>query len=216
MLKRDLQEPHEEATGKIITAKNVATDEDIRQLLGDIEGQERLWVVLMIITGRRAIDIGRMKYKKVSLYDDKIGVIIPKDKASRQPVSFNFKWTEFDVNGCDISMLKKEFEENCENKTGFVIQPENEGKNRQQCLTIMKQRIARKAKFNLHALRSRRAVICLMEGRSESLVKSKIGWRSEEMVRYYTILSADQICQFKSYSAFCKYLLKQISSDNLK
>ena len=211
MLKRELQSPHEDAEGKKLTRKNLATDEDIRDLLGKINGQEFLWVVLMIITGRRAVDISRMKFEKVTLYSGKVGVMIPKDKSSSRPVSFEFEWEEFDVDDCNITEMKLKFEKSCIEARGYVIQPENSGKNRQQCLTIMKQRIARKSNFNLHALRSRRAVICLMKGRSESLVKSKIGWRSEEMVRYYTILSADQICQFKSYLSFCEYLLEQVT-----
>ena len=215
MLKRELQEPHEEATKKRLTRKSIATDTEIRRLLQKLQGQDLLWMVLMVITGRRAIDIGRMKYEQVKLYGKKVGVIIPKDKVSKQPVSFSFEWKEFDVAGFDIIQVKKQFEENCKNRTGFVIESENQSKPRHQNLTIMKQRISRQAKFNIHALRSRRAVICLMSGRSESLVKAKIGWKSEVMVRYYTILSADQICEFKSYSSFCKYLLSQIEHMNI-
>ena len=211
MLKRNLQEPHEDAKGKILNSRNLATNEDVRELLTQIQGDELLWVILMVVTGRRSIDVSRMKWQHIRKFGEKLGVMIPKDKSSKNPVSFSFTWKEFDVGGFDIDTVKSEFEASCDEKSGFVINSENESENtREKHLVAMKQRISRKSKFNLHALRARRAVIELMKGKKESLVKAKLGWKSEAMVRYYTILSADQVCEFENYESFCVYLKTQM------
>jgi len=213
MLKREIQEPHAEATSKGLRRRDIAFDEDIRKLLESLEGDELLWIILLVITGRRSIDIGRLKWNHIRQFGDKFGCLIPKDKASkRTPVSFAFRWSEFDIAGYDAEAVKQLFTERVGKSSSYVIKTNSKKESkRQNELKTIKQRITRDSEFNIHALRSRRAVIELMNGKAENLVKAKIGWKSEAMVRYYTILTADQVCEFNSYNEFCKYILTQIN-----
>ena len=216
LMKRELQEPHPLAKSKQFQTKDLPTDKQLREIIETSSTSEKIWLAILIMSGRRGIDVARLKWKNVQLFEHQLTCVMEKDKANKTtPIAFACKFKDLDVEGVNseeiISILAKN--KNLKKGSEYVVEIEmNEGDKRDQAFKIFKQKLTRRIEFCIHGIRRRRAVIELLKGKTEDRVSSKIGWRSKKSISTYVMLSSDQIDCFKNYSEFQKFMYEQCSN----
>ena len=217
-MKRELQEPHPLAKSKQYQVKDLPSEQQLKEAMESSSDSEKIWLALLIMSGRRGIDIGRLRWKNVQILAKEITCVMERDKANKTtPVAFVCKFEDLDVEGVEkedvLTMLKQQKE----NRHGsdFVVEIESDGEHsRDHLFKIFKQKITRRIKFCIHGIRRRRAVIELLKGKKEDRVSSKIGWRSKKSLNTYVMLGSDQIDNFKSYTEFQLFMNQQCSTQN--
>ena len=218
MMKRDLSEPHSLARSKQFQPKDLPSDEQIRAVFEKSSDDEKIWLSLLVMSGRRGIDISRLKWRDVQILELEMTCVLERDKSSKgSPVSFVCKWMDLDVPGIETKPIKKWLKTNKEksDKSDYVVNMSQNGENtRQQQFILFKQKISRRCLFCIHGLRRRRAVIELIDGKSQDRVSSKIGWKSKTSIFTYISLSSDQIKNFENYSAFQIFMNNQHANRN--
>ena len=212
-MKRALSELHPLAKSKQYQPKDLPSNEQIRNVFEQSDVNEKIWLSLLIMSGRRGIDASRLKWGDVQLFENEMTCVLERDKASKGvPVAFVCKWQDFDVPGIDLEPVKRALVENKKNKNKkefVVVMNENSSGSREQQFILFKQKITRRSEFCVHGLRRRRAVIELIAGKKEDQVSSKIGWKSKKSLFTYVSLSSDQIKNFTNYSAFVTFMNDQ-------
>ena len=168
------------------------------------------------MSGRRGIDIGRLKWKNIQIFPNELTCIMEKDKANKTtPTAFVCKFKDMDVEEVNNAELIAHIIEGKKSKKGsdYVVEISRDGKNnRDHLFKIFKQKLTRRIEFCIHGIRRRRAVIELLNGKSEDRVSSKIGWRSKKSLFTYVMLSSDQIDCFDSYTEFQLFMNEQCSN----
>ena len=164
--------------------------------MGKLKPKQRFFIQLMAVTGRRSVDLLRLKWNLVKIKENEVCAVIAKDKTHKGLVSFNFKFDDY-----DLPIGKQQFidvlKNGVENESGLVFK------------NFMKQQVTQKSKtFRLHSLRNRKAISMLVSGATEQEVMSKIGWASLNSLLRYTKVSTSFIKQFSSYSEVVKFLFK--------
>ena len=206
MMKRQLSEPHLSAKSKQFQPKDLPSNEQIRTVYEESDENEKIWLCLLVMSGRRGIDISRLKWKDTQLFEEEMTCVLERDKASKgSPVSFVCKWEDLDVPGIERKPVEKwlRTKKKSSNKSDYVIKMgENLEASRQKQFILFKQKISRRCAFCIHGLRRRRAVTELINGKNQERVSSKIGWKSKNSIFTYISLSSDQIKDFKNYSTF--------------
>ena len=214
-MKRELQEPHPLAKSKQYQEKDLPTEEQLKQAIKQSSANEKIWLALLIMSGRRGIDIGRLKWKNVQIFSKELSCVMERDKANKTtPVAFVCKFEDLDVEGVNKEEIIKMLIENKSHKNGseYVVEIENyAGNSRDQLFKIFKQKITRRIQFCIHGIRRRRAVIELLKGKKEDRVSSKIGWRSKKSLTTYVMLGSDQIDNFANYTEFQTFMNNQLS-----
>ena len=215
LMKRELQEPHPLAKSKQYQEKDLPTEEQLKQAIKQSSANEKIWLALLIMSGRRGIDIGRLKWKNVQIFSKELSCVMERDKANKTtPVAFVCKFEDLDVEGVNKEEIIKMLIENKSHKNGseYVVEIENyAGNSRDQLFKIFKQKITRRIQFCIHGIRRRRAVIELLKGKKEDRVSSKIGWRSKKSLTTYVMLGSDQIDNFANYTEFQTFMNNQLS-----
>ena len=215
-MKRALSEPHPLAKSKQYQSKDLPSNKQIITVLEQSAENEKIWLSLLIMSGRRGVDISRLKWRNVQMFENEMTCMLERDKASKGvPVSFVCKWQDFDVPGFNFEPIKNLLINNKNKKAreDYVVDMNEVGsKPRQQQFILFKQKISRRSKFCVHGLRRRRAVIELMAGKKEDQVSSKIGWKSKRSLFTYVSLSSDQIKNFENYTAFLNFMNNQHSN----
>ena len=215
-MKRELQEPHPLAKSKQFQIKDLPTDKQLKNILETASTSEKIWLALLIMSGRRGIDVGRLKWKNVQIFENQITCVMEKDKANKtSPTAFVCKFKDMDIEGVNNAEIISLLIENKKMKRGsdYVVEMEaSDCESRDQAFKIFKQRLTRRIEFCIHGIRRRRAVIELLKGKTEDRVSSKIGWRSKKTISTYVMLSSDQIDCFKNYTEFQKFMADQCSN----
>lgn len=170
-----------------------------RKLLdSNLENLELHFLTLMIMTGRRAADIYRMRWNSVKVKEDAIMVVLPKDKQNRTSlVSFTFELKDWDVE-FDLAGFEKWFVSGITKKEGFIFEKHE----------MSKQIIARACPFRLHATRNRKTISLIINKVPEKDIMSKVGWSCLSSVLHYAKVSPDFLRKFDSYEEAVIFLLK--------
>ena len=215
LMKRELQEPHPLAKSKQYQEKDLPSEEQLKQALEQSSASEKIWLALLVMSGRRGIDIARLKWKNVQLFPMELSCVMERDKANKTtPVAFVCKFEDLDVEGVNKEEIITMLIDNKRNKNGseYVVEIENYAENsRDQLFKIFKQKITRRIQFCIHGIRRRRAVIELLKGKQEDRVSAKIGWRSKKSLTTYVMLGSDQIDNFANYTEFQTFMNDQLS-----
>ena len=214
---RNILEENDRDTDTVINQRDLATEKDLIQALkhlknresraswkerklvdNNLENLELHFLTLMILTGRRAADIFRMRWNSVKVKQDSIMVVLPKDKQNRTSlVSFTFEFGDWDV---DFSL--KDFEDwfvrGITKKEGLIFE-----KNK-----ISKQIISRACKFRLHATRNRKTISLIIKKVPEQEIMEKVGWNCLQSVLHYAKVSPDFLKKFDSYEEAVNFILK--------
>ena len=212
-MKRELQEPHPLAKSKQYQEKDLPSDEQLKNILDTSSTSEKIWLAILIMSGRRGVDVSRLRWRNVQVFPDQLTCVMEKDKANRStPTAFVCKFKDMDVEGANNEEIISALIEQKNKKKGsdYVVEIESDGKmSRDHLFKIFKQKLTRKIEFCIHGIRRRRAVIELLTGKTEDRVSSKIGWRSKKSLLTYVMLSSDQIDCFKNYTEFQLFMNDQ-------
>ena len=143
----------------------------------------------MLLTGRRAADIFRMRWNAMKVKQDTIMVVLPKDKQNQTSlVSFQFCLEEWDLD-YDLADFKAWLVNGLKGKKDLIFTKKS----------MSKQVIARVCPFRLHATRNRKTMILLIKKVPEEEIMSKIGWNCLSSVLHYAKVSPDFLRKFESY-----------------
>ena len=152
----------------------------------------------MLLTGRRAADIFRMKWNSIKVKEDTIMVVLPKDKQNKTNlVSFQFALEEWDLD-FSLSDFTKWLVNGLRTKQGAVFTK----------TSMSKQVVSRACAFRLHATRNRKTMIMLIQKVTEDEIMAKIGWNCLSSVLHYAKVSPDFLRKFDSYAEAVEFLLK--------
>ena len=72
--------------------KGIPTDQQIIDTLRKVEPLEKCALWLMILSGRRAADISRIRSADLSFKDSHVYLSLSRDKVNSSPVVFSFEW----------------------------------------------------------------------------------------------------------------------------
>ena len=204
---RSLSEPSAEAKVRQRSSKDLVSDKQLASLLSQLRSEnswpELSWTILVTISGRRFKDISRVKWRNVQTTETGVFCLINRDKVSQHKnVNFGFNWSDWDVD-FDLNEFKTWFLKSLKDrKSGFVVK----GANQEKLACNMKQKIKRRGGFRLHSIRNRRAIACLISGKSEEQTRQKIGWRSLTTLYRYTIINSEEISKCVNYEQ-CRRLI---------
>lgn len=162
---------------------------------------EVLWVVIAALSGRRFKDVSRITWQNVSIQDDKVSVLLMKDKANQSRfVSFGFDFANWDLADFDITSLIENFKKNKSSKNGKekVIAGAKKHNIKNRCQNL----------FRCHSLRNRASIKLIIEGKSEEQVQSAIGWKSITSLYRYTVLSLTELQKFDNYMEAHSHIMK--------
>ena len=160
---------------KIATEQNFKSS--LYSLINKNKLEELVFLCLALNTGRRGIDLVRLKKQDVScLGEGKFLAKLEWDKRNSHPVFFTIKlsetalWTKeiVNINNLNAWLLHQS------KGTGLLFR-NNIQKNLNRYLN----------NFNLHSLRSVRAVWLLLDGLSEQEVKLRLGWSDDRSFLRY-------------------------------
>ena len=178
--------------------ENRSSWKNIIKKKGVAENLELYFLILMLLTGRRAADIFRMRWNSIKVKQDTIMVVLPKDKQNQTSlVSFQFCLSEWDL---DFSL---------EDFTKWLVKGLRSGEDLIFTKkTMSKQIISRVCPFRLHATRNRKTMILLIQKLPEEEIMAKIGWNCLSSVLHYAKVSPDFLRKFDSYDEAVEFLLK--------
>ena len=78
--------------------RDLAKNEDIETLLGQYDGLNRLFFNLLILSGRRQIDIARLRFENVKCRNGEKFAILERDKVNQNKVvSFRICWEDWNL-----------------------------------------------------------------------------------------------------------------------
>ena len=188
-------------------SRDLVSDDQLEKLLSYLKKEslwpEQVWTILVTITGRRFKDIGRLRWKNVTLTKDGVFCLVNKDKCSKfKNVNFGFEWSDWDLNFDLVEFKSWLISNKLNGAKGFVVK----NGNNEKLANNMKQNIKRKGGFRLHSIRNRRAIVLLINGKSEEATRAKIGWKNLNTLYRYTIINSDEIKKCKSYEK-CRNLI---------
>ena len=184
---------------KQLTCRDLPKNEEIITLLQKLETEqlfnEKLWVVMVVFSGRRFRDFERLTWQNVSISGGIVSCMLPKDKMhTSKIITFSFELSSWNLDygiKKEIAVIKK-------------LSAKGEGKvvtgETKQFISNKKQNIQRRSKFfTLHSLRNRHALKLLIGGKKVEEVLDIIGWESFESLQRYVIITPEQIAKFKTY-----------------
>ena len=177
-----------------VNERDLVSDQQIVDLLKKVSMVERVWLTVLILSGRRQSDVNKISAGSLKNDGNATFVLLPKDKMHQNSlISFEFRWAwNLDF---DLQPLKCEFFRlfsNCE-------KPFN---------NINIQSVRRKCDFKLHALRNRKAIMLAIEGRTKEYIMSYIGWSSDQSLLRYTRVPITILNKFTSYDDALKFISK--------
>jgi len=204
---RELTEVHDLAKIKQLTCRDLPREADIIKLLEKLEEDkllnEKLWVIMVVFTGRRFRDFERLSWKNVSVSGGIVACMLPKDKMhTSKIITFSFKLSSWNLD-YDIKKEIALIKHLSARSEGKVILGESK-----TIVSNKKQKIQRRSSsFTLHSLRNRHALKLLISGNSVETVLDIIGWDSIESLQRYVIITPEQIAKFSTYDACYKFIL---------
>ena len=159
----------------------IATEQKFKNSLYNLVNKNRLeelaFLCLALNTGRRGIDLSRLKKQDLSsLGEGKFLAKLEWDKRNSHPIFFTInlsetaRWTDGIVNVGNLNNWLL-----YQSRSSGLLFKNNIQKNLNRYLDD----------FNLHSLRSVRAVWLLMEGLSEQEVKLRLGWSDDRSFLRY-------------------------------
>ena len=189
---------------KPINKRDLPRNEEIVEILRELDDQEKYFMILLTLTGRRSCDILRMVWKNVKM--NKKGsfcVVLPFDKVHRNTlVSFEFRLQEWNLE-YPIEDFKKWLKIGMNSKSGLVFPGFDNAR---------KQKLSRHCKhFRIHSLRNRLAIQMLINKVPSKMILSKIGWESFSSLKHYTKVSASFLSEFESYDEAVNFLLDEFA-----
>ena len=153
-------------------------------LISKLEGRARLLVEIMVVSGRRAVDILRIKSTGVLVNENNFFITLDKDKKNSLPVSFTFNFHDPVITNQDESRLT----------LLNALQTDEE-----PFKDVSLQRIRRKANFRLHSLRNRKAILMILDGRDVDEIRMSLGWSDMRSLQRYLKLAPNAIRALNSY-----------------
>ena len=145
-------------------------------LLADGKAQAALFVCMVISSGRRGVEVSRLKIENLSWIDEKLVGKLEWSKTSVKPVVFEMdfdqvkEWLEPVVS---IGKVKDSIRAMMQENSGLMFSE-----------TIHKN-LGKKLGYSLHALRTVKAVFMLRAGHSDSEIKNQLGWVDDRMLLRY-------------------------------
>lgn len=167
------------------------TSTSIKKLLDISDIVEKLFVLVMCSSGRRAIDFIRLKSCNVSSMGDRYFLSLEKDKMNSSPVKFSFKWDSSLL--LDWSMIDSWFEQ--------LLQLEDE-----PFKSVNMQKLRRKASFHIHGCRNRKSLQLIRSGCSIEEVKSIVGWSCDDSFLRYSKINLFDIKNFRTLDSLILFL----------
>lgn len=170
----------------------LALTSQIKFLLSQLRGADKLFIAILASSGRRGKDIQRLSAANISYLNDRYICQIPRDKCNSLPVSFSFDW--------DPSL---NLDEEAMNQLMQSLSADFSFDK------INRQMIARKAKsagFDLHSLRHRCCIRLIRYKFTVDEILSQIGWKSIDSFIRYSKLSIIDIKKFSSLDSVLTYI----------
>ena len=155
----------------------------IRRLYANNKKSHAILLVVMFLTGRRSIDLSRLKSKNVKkLSSTKFSAFVEKDKKHNFRRNFVIDLKLFDEQWCGISLndFKKSWHDLLKFKLVFK--------------KVVLASLAREtATFQPHILRSIRAILLVREGNSVEQILQYIGWDDQRSLHRYIRLDMNVV-----------------------
>jgi len=167
------------------------TSTAIIKLLDSSDIVEKLFVLVMSSSGRRAIDIIHLKSSNVRLLGGRYYITLVKDKMNSFPVKFSFKWDvslQLDWLAID-SWFKR------------LLQLEDK-----PFKSVNMQKMRRRATFHIHGCRNRKSLQLVRSGCSIEEVKSIVGWSSDDSFLRYSKINLFDIKNFQTLDSLILFL----------
>ena len=168
------------------TRKSLPTTEVICSNLLKLTDIEGLFVLLLYVSGRRSIDLIRLKTSNITVVGDTVDIILEYCKTKKKLSSYSFSIVH-DLPIDDAPYLK--------------ILADLLVSSRQPFENICMAKIAGKLSFTPHTLRSSRAIHLVLNGLSVPEVMSRIGWSDIETYKHYVRLPTSSILKLQNYDA---------------
>ena len=166
----------------------------IFELLKKLNVVERLFILLMASTGRRAVDILHLKSVNIRKLEEGYAVTLEKDKMNSSQFVFKFSW--------DSTLLSNfKTADACLQKLLYL--------EKRPFKSVSVQKLRRKADFHLHGLRNRRSLFLVRDKFSVEEVKSLIGWSCTDSFLRYTKLNLSDIRSFKTLDSLILFINSQ-------
>ena len=164
--------------------KALPTTSVIRNDLSKLDLFEGLFVLLLYVSGRRSIDLIRLKSSNVTVVDDDVNIILEYCKTKKKLSSYKFTIVH-DLEMDDLPHLK--LFATLLQQRAFPFENINISK------------IALKLSFTPHTLRSCRAIQLVLQGLSVPEVMSQIGWSEESTYKHYIRLPTSSILKLNNF-----------------
>ena len=150
-------------------------------------------VEIMLASGRRAVDIMRIRSSAIIQQNGVFFVTLEKDKQNSLPVNFAFDFSD---------ALFTDPQECIRRLSSILLASERPFKE------VSLQRIRRKAVFRLHSLRNRKAIKLILAGVSVQEIQLALGWSDIKSLQRYIKLSPNAILALNSYEKVLNTVLE--------
>ena len=150
-------------------------------------------VEIMVASGRRAVDVMRIRSSAVIQQNGVFFATLEKDKQNSLPVSFAFEFTD------ELFLHPQDCVTRLSTMLSSAERPFKQ---------VSLQRIRRKAAFRLHSLRNRKAIKLILAGVSVHEIQLALGWSDIKSLQRYIKLSPNAILALSSYEKVLNTVLE--------
>lgn len=172
----------------------IPTADQIKTLINSLENREQLFMLILENSGRRSVDITRIRSNQVKTIDSKFFATIPRDKTHLSQVTFSWEW--------NLSYLEPfQSIESVENSFRTLL-----AESPTPFANIRVNKIRKSITWRLHGLRHRRAIVLLRSGVSSKDTMSSIGWACESSLFRYTKLPLSDLKNFENSEDCIKFI----------
>ena len=174
-------------SGKKKVIKNIPSAEtlnnSIRSFIDKGRYHHAMLLILMFLSGRRAADFKRLKSRDITrLNNSNFSCRLSRDKKHNFTVDFTLSFDRYDVDWCFLEKEQAIEEFLRISQANDIFGP------------VTLACFARDAGMHPHALRSVRAIMLILEGRTDSEVCADIGWDDCRALRLYSRLPRTVLC----------------------
>ena len=164
----------------------IPTESQIKSLINSLPTREQIFMLILENSGRRSVDITRIKSNQIKTIDSKFYATIPKDKTHQNQVTFSWEW--------DLSYLEpSQSIESVKNNFRLLL-----AESPAPFANVKVNSIRKSITWRLHGLRHRRAIVLLRAGFSTKDTMSSIGWACESSLFRYTKLPLSDLKKFEN------------------
>ena len=147
------------------------------------EQTTRLGFFLLIVSGRRSVDISRLDFKNLKIKGNAVYCLLPREKSNRVPTSITFDITD-DIWPKGIQTTQRKVLSRFAHTNHKPL-----GTNWLSSLRKLMQN--QKVQWTLHSIRYRKAIKLACSNVSDVDIMKQLSWSSEASLKRYTVISTD-------------------------